>query len=173
MSKAGAILIVEDEEDLVEILSDIVGRVSDTVYTARNGKEALEVLASHQVHAVLSDIMMPVMNGLELLRTVRQGGSDVPFVFLTAFGDKHNLLEALRLGALDFIEKPFEIETVRTATANALELGVALQDLEKELDAIVSKSKLPMDEVARMRNIRRAVLMMKLECEIYAKKQLK
>ena len=105
---ARSVLIVEDNEDLrryiVSILSD-----SFSVRTAANGREALALLEEETPDCIVSDIMMPEMDGRELFASIREDGrwSDVPFLFLSALADADERLISLEGGALGFIEKPF------------------------------------------------------------------
>lgn len=107
------ILIVEDAPTLLYGLEELL-KLSQGAYlyqplTAQNGREALDVLARNHVDLVLSDVLMPEMNGLELLRKVRQEARwiDIPFIFLTAFDDPQ---QAMKLGVDDFVPKPYSNE---------------------------------------------------------------
>lgn len=169
---AARLLIVDDEPDLREVLQMILADLDAEVLTAENGVEALAILQKQKIHAVVSDINMPLMNGLELLKEVRQSGLDVPFVFVTAFGEKKNLLEALRWGATDFIDKPFNSTVIHSTMEKALQLGLAMEQVQMQLDEAFRSSNLPTQEILRLKNMKRAIIMMQLECEIYARKRL-
>lgn len=80
---------------------------ADEIFTAENGKSGLAILKAHQVDCVVSDINMPVMNGVELLRHVREFDKSLPFIFYTGHGNRELMLEAAKLGAFDFLDKPF------------------------------------------------------------------
>lgn len=162
------LLIVDDEPEIREILKILLHDYAETIYEAGNGREALEIARAHEIHTILSDIQMPVMTGLELLRELRKGGNDVPLIFLTAYGEKSNLLEALRLGALDFIEKPFEEKSVSGAVQQALNLGVAMREIDHEIEKLETGQGMSPEEVTRLKNMRKAVLIMTAECEVYA-----
>ncbi len=77
------------------------------VHLARNGVKAIEVLERLQCHLVLTDLVMPGMGGLELVRQIRQHDQIVPVVFLSAFGDRATMAKATQMGAVDFLTKPF------------------------------------------------------------------
>lgn len=164
-------MVVEDEDDLREIISGLLQSVGPQVVVAQNGRDALRELENGNFCAVVSDINMPVMSGLELLEAARKQGRDVPFVFVTAYGERNNLLEALRLGAMDFIEKPFDNERLVEVVKKAVEVGTAQLSLEKELDRLSEGTSASSEQIARMRNMRRAALLMKIENEIYCKKK--
>lgn len=170
-TERGTILIVDDETDLRDVVAEILGELNADIVRAANGREALEILRSRHIDAILSDIDMPIMNGLELLRETKRLGLEIPFVFVTAFGDKNNVLEALRLGAIDFIEKPFRNEAVLEVMAKALELGLALSKVEIEIDGLFQQAPLPLEELVRLKNMRKAAVMMKMECEIYSRRK--
>ncbi|MCK5074675.1 MAG: response regulator [Bacteriovoracaceae bacterium] len=102
-----AILIVDDEDHIVDILNDLVESIVDTIYTASNGMEALELVKKHNdINVILSDITMPVMDGIELIKTVREIGVNTPFIFFTGYGSEEYMIDALKYGAFDFLSKP-------------------------------------------------------------------
>jgi len=104
-------MIVEDEPLLRDTLEQLLQFSGFNVVTAGNGKEALDKLAQNQVDLVLSDIKMPVMDGVELLKNIRASYTDLKVIFFSAFADiSHD--EALRMGALDLLSKPVRIESL-------------------------------------------------------------
>jgi YesN/AraC family two-component response regulator len=108
---AWRIMIVEDEPLLRDTLEQLLQFSGFTVVTAGNGKEALDKLAQHDVDLVLSDIKMPVMDGVELLRHIRVSHPGLKVIFFSAFADISHA-EALRMGALDLLSKPVRIESL-------------------------------------------------------------
>lgn len=102
------VVVVDDDELILQNVADIV-RPYMEVFTARNGEEALKVLSEHEVDIVLSDVEMPVMNGIELSRRLSQDErlSSVPFLFLSAKNEQSDRLLGLLSGAIDYIAKPF------------------------------------------------------------------
>ncbi len=127
------LLLVEDEPGIAEGLQYVLSVDGIASQVASNGAEALELLTARQFDAVLTDISMPVMDGLELLARVRCQQMDVPFVFLTGFGDREMLTEALRLGATDFLEKPFSRPVLVNVLSKAIKLGRALRACDADL----------------------------------------
>jgi two-component system response regulator AtoC len=121
------VLIAEDEQNLRWVLGAIVGREGHDVLQANDGAEALELLSRHAVHALITDLRMPRLDGMELLRRVRQEWPDVPVVMITAHGTVENAVEAVKLGAFDYIEKPFEQEQIRQVVRKAIEHQAAAQ----------------------------------------------
>jgi len=100
------ILICDDDADIVSALKIYLTQPDCNILTACNGKEALEILDREEVHLILLDIMMPVMDGLMVCREVRKT-SNVPIIMLTAKGDEFDKLLGLEMGADDYITKPF------------------------------------------------------------------
>jgi DNA-binding NtrC family response regulator len=164
------LLIVDDEPDLVEVLQTVLGGVATEIRTASNGREALQIVREGGIDAIISDVNMPLMNGLQFLAEVRHLSMETPFVIISAFGDKANLLEALRLDATDFIDKPFSRDQVRKVVSQALEVGVALRNIQGELDLIFQSSSLPGDQLMRVRSAKQALMMLKAKSSIYFKK---
>ena len=100
------ILVVDDEKDIVSALEIYLKAEGYRVLTAYNGREALSVAAREDVHLILMDIMMPVMDGLTAMAQLRQT-SNVPVILLTAKGEEIDRIVGLELGADDYIVKPF------------------------------------------------------------------
>jgi DNA-binding NtrC family response regulator len=157
----GNLLIVDDEPDIREILTEVMQEVTPNIQVAENGKVALEIIRTGKIDAVVSDISMPIMDGFILLTEVRRIFSLMPFVIVTSFGDKKNLLEAIRLNATDFIEKPFENEEVIKVMKKALTFGLQLREFEKEMELSLHSSELAADEVLKKKQLKRAIFGMK------------
>ncbi|RME63119.1 MAG: response regulator, partial [Nitrospirae bacterium] len=106
------VLIVDDNEAIIDALSYGLRAAGYDVITATNGREALERSRKEHPDLIISDIVMPEMDGFEFCRALRQDPefSDLPFLFLTAHGDKDRKLQGLKYGADDYIVKPFEID---------------------------------------------------------------
>lgn len=118
------VLVVEDEEDLGEVLVELLREMDVLATHVPNGKEALEALdQGGDFDALLTDLNMPVMSGLDLMGHVRGRGHEIPIVVLTGYGDKEKAVEALRLGALDFIDKPFDVKTLLDVMTRVLEIS--------------------------------------------------
>ena len=115
------ILVVEDDDDMRESLARILGRAGYQVQLARDGGEAITVLQTQPFHLVLTDLVMPRMGGLELLREIRRRERDVPVVFLTAFGKPATFAEAMDLGAVGFITKPFHANSLLAVIREVIE----------------------------------------------------
>jgi len=114
------ILLVDDEEKIIDILSIMLEGAGHKTFSALNGKLAVEVLKSEAVDIVISDICMDEMDGISLLKIIRQNNLGCPLIFITAFGTVESAVNALRLGAVDYLVKPFEEKDVTLAVERAL-----------------------------------------------------
>ena len=104
------ILLVEDDANLSIVLADYLRSKDYVVENATNGKEAWDLLLVKRYDLVISDIMMPKMNGFELLKLIRSQYLDLPVVMLTAKIDRDDVLRAYELGCDDYVTKPFSMD---------------------------------------------------------------
>ena len=100
------ILICDDEKDIVNALRIYLENSQYQFFEACHGKQALEIIRSEEIHLVLLDIMMPVMDGMEMITELRKF-SNIPVIFLTAKSEEVDLIRGLNMGADDYITKPF------------------------------------------------------------------
>ena len=114
-------LIVDDESRLRQVLVHLMRNDGFTCLEAGNGEEALAHLEAHVITLVMSDLRMPKMDGLELLRRVRGRWPDTAVVMITAVADVEVAVSCLAIGAMDYLTKPFHLEEVRARVAQALE----------------------------------------------------
>jgi putative two-component system response regulator len=114
-------LVVDDEPRLRQVLAHLMRSDGFNVLEAGNGEEALAQLQQHPVTLVMSDLRMPRMDGLELLRQVRARWPDVAVVMITAVADVEIAVSCLAIGAMDYLTKPFHLEEVRARVAQAME----------------------------------------------------
>lgn len=101
------ILICDDEADIRSALNMYLSAENYNVFEAKNGRDALEMIEKEDVHLLLMDIMMPVMDGLTALKSLRDSGSNIPVIFLTAKSQDSDKISGLEFGADDYITKPF------------------------------------------------------------------
>jgi DNA-binding NtrC family response regulator len=106
------ILIVDDEQKMRHILQLMLEQNGYRTEQAANGQEALKLIQTYHYAMVITDLKMPVMGGMELLREIKKMDPDYPVIVLTAYGSIDSAVEAIREGALDYITKPFEEETI-------------------------------------------------------------
>ncbi len=114
------ILVVDDEPGIREMLRAALARDGHRVTTASSGEEALVRLRDEGCDLLLTDLAMPGMDGVELLRRVQEIAPDVPSIVITAYGSKETAIEAMRHGAVNYLEKPFDIEEMRLHVRRAL-----------------------------------------------------
>ncbi len=115
------ILVVDDENSLREMLSILLQREGYRVSQAADGSIAAEMVRTDEYDLIISDIQMPKMSGIELLRQLRKENKDVTVIMITAFSSTEEAVEAMKLGAYDYITKPFKNDEIRLVIKNALE----------------------------------------------------
>lgn len=168
------ILLVDDEPEILDLLGDILKPICDEIITAENGLQALAVLESNpDISAILSDIQMPRMNGLELLSRIRSQFNPIPFVVLTAFGDSKSYQEAIRLNATDFLEKPIVFKQLQLVMTRAIRYGVSVHQLNRSLDEVLAKEQIPAEISESIKRARRTVMLMRIESSLYLQKREK
>jgi DNA-binding NtrC family response regulator len=112
------ILVADDEQNLRRVLAALLRREGHDVVQAASGLEAIEHLA--HVDVVITDLRMPGADGMEVLRTASKNHPHVPVIMITAYGSVGQAVEAIKAGAFDYIEKPFEQESIRVIIEKAL-----------------------------------------------------
>lgn len=117
------VLIVDDEPSIRRTLRDLLELQGFDVKEAENGKAGLDALGSGPVDLLLLDVMMPVMDGITALRTLRETSPELPVIMLTAHATIETAVEATRLGAFDFLQKPPPLNRLLIVIRNALEHG--------------------------------------------------
>ncbi len=131
------ILVADDELGMRQFLTHLFQREGHTVRVAENGREAMALLHQEASDLVLSDIRMPDMSGIELLRAVRELMPDVEVIMMTAFANVDTAREAFLLGAYDFVQKPFDNDLLKETVARAL----GKISLIKEKEALLVENK--------------------------------
>lgn len=121
MSETRRVLVVDDEQEVRDTLSSVLKSLDYVPYVAANGVEALEIIKKEKIDVVLSDLYMPEMDGIELLKRVRALDKKVVFLMITAHPTIETAVEAVKKGAYDYLTKPFHIEEVRLKINRALE----------------------------------------------------
>ncbi len=137
MKRPARILLVEDDRNLRRVVTYHLEKEGYGVDSAPDGKTALKALVSGSFVLILTDIRMPVMDGMELLKAVMEQGLQVPVVVMTAYGSIGDAVEAMRLGASDYLTKPVKRETLLLAVKKAIHLhNLALENrrLKKRLE---------------------------------------
>src|SRR5262249_52451251 len=108
------ILVAEDDPVLLAKLAELLAVTGEPIFTATNGEEAILAMGEHEPRVVVSDWVMPGIDGVELCRQIRKrsGADPVHFIMLTAHSDKSRLLDAYEAGIDDFVSKPFDAEVL-------------------------------------------------------------
>jgi two-component system, response regulator, stage 0 sporulation protein F len=117
------ILVVDDEENAREALSKILAHDGYEVSSAANGVEALNFLRSKSVELIITDINMPEMNGISFLRELNRKHPDSNVIMLTAYGEVESYLEAMNLGAFEYINKPIKYDELKKVINKILKIS--------------------------------------------------
>ncbi len=143
--RRGRILVVDDERDLLEVLGTMLAEAGWQVDTAGNGREALALVDADRYEVVLSDIDMPGMSGLELLREIRGRDLDVPVLLITGHPRVDTAVEALEHGALRYLRKPIRERDLLSAVEDASRLHRMARLKREALAAVGLEDRLPSD----------------------------
>jgi two-component system response regulator PilR (NtrC family) len=119
--RAPRLLVVDDERSMRELLSIVLRREGYEVTLAQNGRAALDELERGRFDLIISDIKMPDMSGVEVLREAKRIDQDMLGIMITAFASADTAIEAMRLGAHDYLSKPFDVDELKIKVRNALE----------------------------------------------------
>ncbi len=131
------VLIVEDETRMRKLLTMLLSDLPVSFLEASNGKEAWELFNSEGADLIISDLKLPGIHGMDLLKMIKEKDSEIPIIVITAYGSIENAVEAIRMGAFDYITKPFEEERIRVCVTKALRMVRLLSEvrhLRKEIE---------------------------------------
>lgn len=120
MKRKQTILVVDDEEAVLRLFQKILKKEEYTVLMANNGKTALEQVERKRPDLVILDLKMPDMSGIETLRRINRLNENIEVIIITGYGSMETARAAMRLGAYDYITKPFEINYIRGLIEGAL-----------------------------------------------------
>lgn len=110
------VLIVEDEEILRDVLQTYLGKLYKTD-TASSGEEALEKMSQHHYHIVITDINMPGITGIELMKTIRKGNPWIQVIIITGYPTLNTAIDCIDTGASFYLVKPFRMDEIKKTTA--------------------------------------------------------
>ncbi len=136
------ILLAEDDPNLLKVIAYHLKKERHVVSEARDGLAAFDLLTHDSYDLLLTDVRMPKMSGLELLQAVRQRGMEIPVLVMTAYGTIHDAVEAMRLGASDYLAKPVEGEALLLAVNKALRLGILTNENRRLRENLLQKKPL-------------------------------
>src|SRR5262249_32594394 len=111
--RAPRILVVDDERSMRELLAIVLRREGYDVVLAENGHAAVDVLEREPVDLLISDIKMPDLSGVDVLRAAKRVDQDILGIMITAFASTDSAVEAMRLGACDYLSKPFDVDLLK------------------------------------------------------------
>ncbi len=120
MSVKARILIVDDEPDLRTLLAHVLQNAGYEVKEASDGEEAINNLKNQKYDLALLDIQMPLVNGIQVLKYIKQNTPKTKAIMLTGYADLKHAMEAKEFGAKDFIGKPYKIEDILLTVENVL-----------------------------------------------------
>src|SRR5438132_13000618 len=115
------LLVVDDERSMRELLSIVLRREGYDVTLAENGRTAIDALERGRYDLLISDIKMPDMSGVDVLRAAKRIDQDILGIMITAFASADTAIEAMRLGACDYLSKPFDVDLLRLKVCEKIE----------------------------------------------------
>jgi len=125
------VLVIDDDNNMRWVIRRALTQAGYNVAMAASGEEGLELLAQEPIDLVLLDLKMPGLDGLGVLRRFRQGSADVPVILLTAYASVQTAVEAMKLGATDYLSKPFDVEALKLAVGRALRERALAQEVAR------------------------------------------
>ena len=141
-------VVIDDDRTIVHMVSKWLGDMNVDVHTAASAEEGLRLVAEKKPDLVLLDVMLPRTNGLDVFRQIQAADSKLPVIFITAGGDSETAIEAMKLGAMDYLIKPLDLARVREQVEQALEIRRLMQtpvhvpedDGPRSADCLVGRS---------------------------------
>ncbi len=122
-------ILVADDDDIVrDVITTLLLRDGFSVTSASDGLEAINLLRTEDVHLVISDLMMPGVDGIEVLKFAVRSNPDIAVVILTAYGTLDTTLEAIRAGAYDYLTKPFKAQEISILAERAFQRSLLIYD---------------------------------------------
>jgi len=128
------ILVVDDEAMILRVFERLLSKEGYTVLTASNGKEALELVRKKSLELVILDLKLPDMSGIDILRRIKRPRENPEVIVITGYGTMKTARAAMRLGAYDYITKPFDDNYVRSLVKDALSPASGGLILSKKID---------------------------------------
>jgi two-component system, sensor histidine kinase and response regulator len=146
--KTVRLLYVEDEESIRDALTEVLELFVDHVYVAQNGEEGVVLYIKYQPDFIITDLEMPILNGMGMIKKIREIDTKVPIIISTAFNDNHFLQEAITLNVLRYLVKPVNlaqlresIQTIKEELYAKRELNAYQNHLEVVVDEAINESK--------------------------------
>ncbi len=139
MARRASLMVVDDDPVTLELMGEVLSGEGYHVTLARTGDEALRLCGKEHFDLVLTDVRMPGISGVELLRAVKQTSPDTVFVVMTAFGTMDTAIQVIREGGYDYLSKPFKMDEVRLVVKRAIEQQHLKRDHAEEPEALAGK----------------------------------
>jgi DNA-binding NtrC family response regulator len=162
------ILIVDDDKELRSTLSEILTDAGYHADEAASGREALNITSSTDIDMMILDMMMPGINGMEVLSDVKKIRPSIKVIMMTAFATVNNAVEAVKKGASDYLSKPFKIEDVlavigRVTEEVRFEAGIKKLDFEYSLKSLSNAIR---RDIMKLLNVRKEMRLMEITREL-------
>lgn len=139
MSKKLKILFADDDPMSREVMQSILEKYEFEVMVCNDGMEAKEAIDHNHMDLIISDYKMPNMDGLQLLKVLREEGRDIPFILITGYGSIDSAMEAIKLGTVEYLTKPFDPKEIALVTQKALNMGQVKRELFRLQKEILTK----------------------------------
>jgi DNA-binding NtrC family response regulator len=117
---AGNILVADDDRTIAHLIREIIERRGSTALVAYDGEQALKIFNSFKVDLIITDLKMPHLDGMNLIKTIRESNPDIPIIVITGYGSDKNYALAQNYGVSNFLSKPCSVLDISRAIDNAL-----------------------------------------------------
>jgi DNA-binding NtrC family response regulator len=134
------LLIIDDEKNLVNVMRINFEKKGYNVRTANNGTDGLELFKKFLPNCVLTDLRMPDINGVDVLKAIKRIDFDIPVIIITAYGSVEKAVNAVKLGAYDFISKPFDFEKLHKMIKEAIDMYLIVRNEKSYLSSAIERA---------------------------------
>ena len=141
------VLVVEDDDSFRDAILGFLKKPKRDISAEKNGKEAIQALQSHPFDLIISDLMMPGADGMEVLREAKKRNPDCVVILITGYASLDSALQAIRGGAYDYLRKPFKLDQLEIVVNNACEKIYLIRENQR----LLQKLKEAMEEMKDMR----------------------
>ena len=135
------ILIVDDESNIRLGLNKCLAKEGYYIEEASNGEEALQLIYNKKYDLILMDVQMPELNGFDVLKRIRKFGNSTRVIMMTAFGTVEMAVDSMKIGAVDFLSKPFTISKVRDVVKEVLDNDMNILRVDKDISRYIEEAR--------------------------------
>ena len=135
------ILIVDDESNIRLGLNKCLAKEGYYIEEASNGEEALQLIYNRKYDLILMDVQMPELNGFDVLKRIRKSGNSTRVIMMTAFGTVEMAVDSMKIGAVDFLSKPFTISKVRDVVKEVLDKDMNILRVDKDSSRYIEEAR--------------------------------